>query len=573
MPKASDMLSALATPRPMDQVIGWRAGKPVSYGEFLSRTRAWHALASRLTGQNFALYLADSVEFAAALFGAWQARKTIYLSGDVLPTTCANLHKDVNGFLGDFAPSWFPHVPSNGDAATPADFSGGLDPEFTGLVLYTSGTTGAPQAIKKKLSQMATEIAGLERGFGDLVGQAEIVATVSHQHIYGLLFKVLWPFTSCRVIHSRSLSFLTELAAEPSEHDYILVSTPAHLKRLPESADWMANGRRPRVVFSSGGPLPFATAKASERLLGSLPIEVYGSSETGGVAWRRQEGADHEVWIPFPDVMWRIDPSQGVLVVSSPHLPDDKWFRTADRAVSAGGGFVLQGRVDQIVKIEEKRISLTAIEEHLAGSSWIRDCRVIVFEQRRRRVAAFVVLSAAGRRQLKAFGKLQMDRSLREQLRGSVDPVALPRIWRYVAGFPVNSQGKTTHAELLALISGIDRATQPLERLVDKTNERAVFELIPPVELVYFDGHFSDAPILPGVAQIDWAITYGRRCFDLPPVFRGIQALKFQRVIPPETPITLELVHDTGRSSLTFKITSESGAHASGRILFGATDV
>src|SRR5262249_55484161 len=101
----------------------------------------------------------------------------------------------------------------------------------------------------------------------------------------------------------------------------------------------------------------------------------------------------------------------------------------------------------------------------------------------------------------------------------------------------------------------------------------AVFELIAPRDLVYFNGHFSGVPILPGVVEIDWAIIYGRKCFELPPVFRGIQALKFQRVIRPETPVVLELVHDPGKSSLAFKISSAAGSHASGRILFGTADV
>jgi acyl-CoA synthetase (AMP-forming)/AMP-acid ligase II/3-hydroxymyristoyl/3-hydroxydecanoyl-(acyl carrier protein) dehydratase len=571
MHEASAMLNVFSSSHALDHQIGRRLGTPVYYRELFSRAHAWHTLVRRLPGQNFALYLDDSIDFAAALFGAWHAGKMIYLPGDTLPATCVGLCETVDGFLGEFAPEWQPNIPVAADSVK-AEFFDSLNPEFLGLALYTSGSTGAPQAIKKKLSQLSAEVATLELQFGSLVGTAEIVATVSHQHIYGLLFKILWPLTVGRVVHARSLSFLEELAAEPPDRDYVLVSTPAHLKRLPESSDWLASTKRPAVVFSSGGPLPYEVANASERSLRCLPIEVYGSSETGGVAWRRQGTTDNEIWAPFPNVDWRVDSSEGVLEVRSPNLPDDNWFRTADRAARSGGGFVLQGRVDQIVKIEEKRVSLTAIEAYLTNSPWVEAARVIVSEERRQRVAAFVVLSTEGRLQLEARGKLRVDRMLRDQLRASVDTIALPRIWRYLDAFPVNAQGKTTHADLLALLES-RRATQPLERLVERDARRAVFELVAPLELVYFDGHFSGAPILPGVVQIDWAIAYGRKCFDLPPIFRGIHALKFQRVIPPETPITLELLHDPGKSSLAFKITSEVGAHASGRILFGAADV
>jgi hypothetical protein len=73
--------------------------------------------------------------------------------------------------------------------------------------------------------------------------------------------------------------------------------------------------------------------------------------------------------------------------------------------------------------------------------------------------------------------------------------------------------------------------------------------------------------------QIDWVIACGRQCFDLPPVFRGIHGLKFQRIIAPENPVKLELVHEPASSCLSFKITSPAGTHTSGKVLFGTSDV
>ena len=87
MAEALDMLSVAVTPRPLSQIIAWRRQLSVSYGEFLDRTRAWQRLLTRTSGQTFALSISDAAEFAAALFGAWQARKTIYLPGDRLPRT------------------------------------------------------------------------------------------------------------------------------------------------------------------------------------------------------------------------------------------------------------------------------------------------------------------------------------------------------------------------------------------------------------------------------------------------------------------------------------------------------
>jgi acyl-coenzyme A synthetase/AMP-(fatty) acid ligase/3-hydroxymyristoyl/3-hydroxydecanoyl-(acyl carrier protein) dehydratase len=572
MPERSDMLSALAKKSLRCHRVGWRLGKSVGSPEFLARVQVWQAVLKRASGRAFALYISDSLEFAAALFGAWHAGKTIYLPADKLPSTCAGLGGSVDGFVGEFEPEWEPLTPMPEDASVRAERFDRLRPDFVGLVIYTSGTTGVAQAIPKKLSQLSAEVATLESQFGHLLGTAEIVATVSHQHIYGLLFNVLWPLTAERVIHAQNFSFPGKIEAATAKRDYALVSSPAHLKRLPLAL--LMGAHQPRAVFSSGGPLPFEVAQETARLLGILPIEIYGSSETGGIAWRQPAAAD-EKWTPFPGVEWRIDQDESVLEVRSPNLPDNEWFRMADGAVSVGDHhFLLRGRTDQIVKIEEKRISLSAIEQQLKAAPMVSDARAIVVEGRRQRIAAFIVPSHEGRKKLAETGKLAFNRRLRAGLAGAVDPVGLPRVWHYLDALPVNAQGKTTYAALRALLDGgTARPRRPLGRLIMKDAERAVFELTVPRDLLYFDGHFASVPILPGVVQVDWVILYGRQCFDLPPVFRGLHALKFHRVIPPESPFTLELVHEPAKSCLSFNITSPAGHHASGRVLFGENGV
>jgi acyl-coenzyme A synthetase/AMP-(fatty) acid ligase len=158
-----------------------------------------------------------------------------------------------------------------------------------------------------------------------------------------------------------------------AQRDTVLVSTPAHLRRLPETPDWGLASNRVRAVFSSGAPLPGDAARESSRLLGQVPIEVYGSSETGGIAWRQQKTRHDEEWTPLPNIKWRIDAEEGVLEIRSAHLPDAEWFRTADRARPGGGNrFLLEGRVDRVAKVGGKRISLGAIEERLRSSALAR---------------------------------------------------------------------------------------------------------------------------------------------------------------------------------------------------------
>ncbi len=575
-------LFAALSARPAGGIVGWRAGEGVTNEQFLARARAWHALLRGQPGRDYALYLEDSIEFGAALLGAWHAGKTIWLSADTLEATCASLRASVDGFLGQFPAQLEPLQPSRLSSGGGGEMGGTLDSDFPSLVVFTSGSTGAAQAIPKKLSQMANEVETLDLLFGPAAGDAAILATVSHQHIYGLLFKILWPLTSGRAIHAISIAFPEALAPAMAAGPCVLIASPAHLKRLPDHLDWSGASHMLRGVVSSGGPLAPETAFAMGHLLGKVPVEVYGSSETGGVAWRQRRSGADDSWLPFPTVEWRLGEDDG-LEVRSPHLPDDEWLALADRAERATRGgeqrFLLRGRSDRIVKIEEKRISLTAMEAALTGTGLAAEARVILCDPvagERQRVAAFVVPTIAGRTLLATGGKTALNARLRTALTATVELVALPRRWRYLDQMPVNAQGKTTLAALLKLLdqddagagsAGDRRPRLPNVHELERTADRVLLELTAPSNLYYFDGHFDVAPILPGVVQVDWAIHYGRQYFPLPAIFKGINALKFQQVIQPAQPVRLELLHDAAKGSLQFRYASDAGQHSSGRVM------
>ena len=596
--------------------FAWRDGEDLDHDYFLARVDAWRTVLSRDPGASFALYLTDCAEFSCALLGAWQADKIIYLPGDVLPATCAGLATLVDGFVGEFPEDYLPMrlpirsaleafdlaespiSPHPIDDAPHYGFKT-LSPDFLGLVIYTSGSTGEPQAVIKKLSQLSTEVTTLEALFGDIIGDAHVIATVSHQHIYGLLFKVLWPLTTGRTIHARQIAFLEELLPilrGTGDRSAILISSPAHLKRIPASMQTELLHSL-RAVFSSGGPLSQDAAQIASQLLGHVPIEVYGSSETGGVGWRQRtfDFIDNPLaqvddsWTVMPEITWRIRSDDSVLEICSPHLPDADWFSLTDRVQAIDETrFLLRGRIDRIVKVEEKRISLDMIESQLKTSCLVTDVRVLLLDegplQRRQQIAAFVVLSDAGRLFYAEQGKLLLNRRLRDSIAHAIESIALPRSWRYLDAFPVNAQGKTTRAALLASTSETENApllnvelvapvTKPNVRVLEMNlaQSRVVLELTVPRDLLYFNGHFDGSPILPGVVQVDWAITYGREYLPLAPHFLSMHALKFQRVVLPEEVLQLRLQYDSQKSSLTFNFTSDAGQHASGRIMFGNT--
>ncbi|MBP0597859.1 acyl-CoA synthetase [Herbaspirillum sp. LeCh32-8] len=570
---------------PAEHVIGWRDGASVSNAQFRREILGWRRLLESSAGRRFALFHTDSLHFAAALFGAWLAGKTVYLPSDALPDTCCALQGEVDGLVGDIDAAWQPlrlsesHLaPTAGDDAPWPVLPAG----FPGLVVYTSGSTGQAQAIPKTLAQMANEVATLEALFGDRLDDAEIVATVSHQHIYGLLFKVLWPIPAARAVHAQSAFFPEDLKRMVPPRPWALLSSPAHLKRFPEQPT-LPDAALLRAVFSSGGPLPAEAARQTWQLFDQRPLEIYGSSETGGIAWRQPHhdpALREERWQAMPGVDARVN-AEGTLEVRSPHLPDDGWFAMADRAEMRDGanrGFTLHGRADRIVKLEEKRISLDQIERLLLASPLVAEARVLVHEGKRGRqfIAAFAVPTADGRQLLAQRGKPAMNAALRTALAGAIEGIALPRLWRYLDAMPVNQQGKITVAALTALLEPATSApaASPRPTLPDITElQRDVdavrLSLRIPPDLLYFEGHFPGSPILPGVVQTDWALLLGRRYFEMPPRFLGVAALKFQRVVVPGAVVTLELQYDAAKSALSFRLHSEGGQHASGRFMLG----
>jgi acyl-CoA synthetase (AMP-forming)/AMP-acid ligase II len=566
-PEDGRLLSRLSDAAGGGDAVAWRGRAVVAESAFRARVAGWTNAFSRRQTARVALFEPDGAEFAAALIGAWHARKTVYLPADTLPATCRTLATQGVEFAGLFPAECAPlAAPDDGDAGRAFD---AFDADFPAVVIYTSGSTGEPQAVPKKISQLAIEVATLERQFGHQVRDAELfVATVSHQHIYGLLFKILWPLCARRPFLAERVAYPEQLAVRLGGQRSVLVASPAHLKRIPDSLDWAAAARTTCATFSSGGPLGIDAAANVERLLGRAPIEVYGSSETGGIAWRQRTGGVEIRWTPLPGVDVRTEGE--TFSVRSGHLANDAWFTTADRGMLHGDGtLALSGRVDRIVKVEGKRVSLTAMERTLAASSLVEAVRVLPLENSRELLGAIVVPSEEGWSVLRAAGPAAMSRALRTLLGDSTDRVALPRRWRWVDALPADSQGKVTQAELMRAFAAHE-PTMPGFHLISRSRENAVVELHPPTTLIYFDGHFDDVPILPGVVQLDWAIELGRALFGFSGGFLRMEAVKFHRIFQPGPAMRVELDWRAERAVLGFRFSSIAGRHSSGRIFFAA---
>ncbi|WP_239709092.1 hypothetical protein [Luteibacter sp. 9133] len=154
-----------------------------------------------------------------------------------------------------------------------------------------------------------------------------------------------------------------------------------------------------------------------------------------------------------------------------------------------------------------------------------------------------VALSAAGRTALLRHGRTGLLNELGQQAAGD-DALSTPLVWRFVADLP-----GTQH------IDDALRAELPTEPVVlgeHRDDEGVVIDLELPLDLACFAEHFPEAPVVPGVLQVGWALSFAAVRLGTPTTCRGMDALKFQRLLRPGDRPQLLLRHDKERGRLQF---------------------
>ena len=527
-----------------------------------------------------ALYCSDSYQFLVWFFAALAADFTLVVPANNKRATARALN-DVSVWLGEWPEAeglagaarerlQFP-LTDTLPAPLPEQFGGELQ-------LFTSGSSGEPQRVAKSLPQLFAEVAAQQRQWCDVIGDACVLATVSHQHIYGLLFKLLWPIYSGRAFVSRTYVDVAALLRDAAQLTPALwVASPAQLSRRNEAWAW-ACAEHLTAIFSSGGPLAVEDATAIAALTGHWPTEIFGSTETGGIAWRRQQDGNR-LWTPLADVSVRANDA-GLLQVASPWIEGE--FASQDRVQLRDVGFELLGRADQIAKIEEKRISLTQVERLLQDNPAIQQAKVLVLPKDARRprdlLGAVIALSDSGRVQLARHGKSALVRALRQWLAPDLDGIALPRSWRFVSAMPVNQQGKSPRELLMQQFEANTESTPAAmlpevldSRLLEDDNPavtRAQVSLRIPRSLPCLPGHFESAPVVPGVVQIDWAVHFARQLLNVPGEFAGMENIKFKQLLVPEEQAELELTFDCEKQRLAYRFFWQADEFSSGRLSF-----
>lgn len=144
----------------------------------------------------------------------------------------------------------------------------------------TGGTTGSARSVRHEASELEQEVRELAELLAD---RRRVLLTVPSCHIYGFIFGVLLPeFLRVPVVEAGWT--LLGGSARPRAGD-LIVSVPFLWEQVLPAVE-----RLPGEVWgmTSTAPLPeYLSRRLRESPLERL-LEIYGSSETGGVGWRDQ---------------------------------------------------------------------------------------------------------------------------------------------------------------------------------------------------------------------------------------------------------------------------------------------
>ncbi|WP_343551843.1 AMP-binding protein [Pantoea sp.] len=415
-----------------DRLVAWQGQQQFTLSLLRQQVQALSQRLQQQAGQHWALCFDNSYAFTAALLALWHAGKTPVIPGHCRAAQLEEMADQLDGVLSDM-PLDVSLTQLRWDGALA---EGELPPiaEDAHLVLFTSGSTGTPRRVVKSLRALDVEAHWLYSLWGQRLRDCHMIASVSHQHLYGLSFRIVLPMALGLPFAAQQIFYSEQLADQSAERCYAFISSPAFLRRLDRSLA----APRCELIVSAGGALPWEAAQQAQQALSCTVDEIYGSTETGVIGWR---SAQHENarWHCFPQVTLR-ETEAGRWRIFSALLESAEGCALDDRLVQQPGGeFELAGRQDRVVKIEDKRVSLSEIERRLLTLPGVTDAAALAL-QRHGRHAIGVVLALLDVPDAATLH--QRKREWKQALQPWLEPVAMPRYWRVVTTIPVTAQSK-----------------------------------------------------------------------------------------------------------------------------------
>jgi 3-hydroxymyristoyl/3-hydroxydecanoyl-(acyl carrier protein) dehydratase len=439
----------------------------------------------------------------------------------------------------------------------------------TQIQFLTSGSMGEPKVVGRSVLQLNLEVECLESHIGQNIGlNADWVLkqTVPCVHLYGFLFGIWWPQFYGRPIVSKIDFFFEPLFEGVQGHQVFMISSPAHLRLL--YSEQVKDLQVDMVICSSGGALDLGIQNRLAEFSHDL-FEIYGSTETGGIALA-QYSRGPQIWQAFQDTEWKID--EGVLWVKSLRTPTPgSWYSTQDLAEADQDQFKLKGRMDSIVKVSEKRISLKGLETCLSQVEEVLEVKCFLPSRQTdsendlpniKRDEIYALIKT----DFKNFERKPIIQKLKEVACKRFEASTIPKKWAFVVDFPKNALFKTTQWDLLMHFNKYN--IDGLEAfLILKEENKVILEFEVPQNYKRFVGHFDGFPLVAGVCQLHWIYLGIRMFFDTEFPMLKLPNVKFHNFLRPETRVhlTLEKIKEGQYKALIVNAQDLEQKFASGR--------
>lgn len=176
------------------------------------------------------------------------------------------------------------------------------------MAFFTSGSTGEPKVVVKRSRQLASQHAEEAPWLG-LTGPVSVLSLVPAFHILGYIYAFSTPAAGRGSTEfTRASSPQAWVARIREGPPRVVVGVPLHFRLMSQ----VLSEPLPEATYiCSGGPLSPAVAEQFHRRAGHEVLQVYGSTETGGIATRIGLGP----WRPFPGLRWRVRDADARLLI------------------------------------------------------------------------------------------------------------------------------------------------------------------------------------------------------------------------------------------------------------------
>ncbi|RJX32542.1 MAG: long-chain fatty acid--CoA ligase [Desulfarculus sp.] len=347
-----------------------------------------------------------------------------------------------------------------------------LDPGRRAMILYTSGTTGAPKGVVHTHANLEAQVEMLVQAW-QWSPEDYILHVLPLHHVHGIVNVLL-----CALFAGARCEFLPRFEAELVWQKFaerpltLFMAVPTIYAKLiaaweaapaPEQARLSAACAKLRLMVSGSAALPVSVLEKWQAISGHRLLERYGMTEIGmalsnPVQGERRPGfvgaALPGVELRLLDEAGREAPSgePGEILVRGPAVFGeywqrpaetrdafrDGWFLTGDVAVVEDGAWRILGRKSaDIIKTGGYKVSALEIEEVLRTHPAVAECAVVGLEDPEwgERVAAALILRPSQNltlEELRAWGKERLA------------PYKVPSLALFVEELPRNAMGKVT---------------------------------------------------------------------------------------------------------------------------------